>query len=91
MFKYLLLNKEGYCYGFSILNSPIEQEDMVLLDSEEDENSYLNRKYDTNGKVWLNEYKSNNIETDELLQSEIQAQILLNTEYLVSISQLNNA
>lgn len=88
MYKYLLIDNEGYCYGFSILNSIKERDYMILIDSEEDENEYMYRKYDKENNIWLNEYKNREIDiVDQLSQKELEERIML--EYLVAIQELN--
>lgn len=88
MYKYLLIDNEGYCYGFSILNSIKERDYMILIDSEEDENEYMYRKYDKENNIWLNEYKNREIDIeDQLSQKELEERIML--EYLVAIQELN--
>lgn len=88
MYKYLLIDNEGYCYGFSILNSIKERDYMILIDSEEDENEYMYRKYDKENNIWLNEYKNREIDiVDQLSQKELEERIML--EYLVAMQELN--
>lgn len=53
-FIYAQINEQGYCIAISSLSGEVINDNLILL--EEYDESYLNRKYDTETKEWTDEY-----------------------------------
>ena len=54
MFNYAQINELGYCIGLSCLSGEVIKDNLILID--DFDSSYINRKYDTENKVWTDEY-----------------------------------
>ena len=54
MVDYAQINEQGYCIGIAYLSSEVLQDDMIQIENYDI--SYINRKYDRQNKKWTDEY-----------------------------------
>lgn len=54
MVDYAQINEQGYCIGIASLSSEVLQDDMIQIENYDI--SYINRKYDRQNKKWTDEY-----------------------------------
>lgn len=83
MFRYALINNDGFVYGESFLSGEVDSPNMILVD---EGFSLENKKY-ING-VWAGYIPES---TPEILLTDQEQSILetaINTEYLVALADL---
>lgn len=83
MFRYAQIDENGYIVSDSYLSGEVNADNMISIDKDFD---LTNKKY-VNGE-WV-EYTPEPIES-EPTTDEILADIQVNTDYLVCLSEINN-
>ena len=101
MFNYAQLDERDYCIGISTLSGEVLQDDMILID--EEDMSYIRRKYDRAQNRWTDEYFIPDpiepiISEHELITKEISYSVeitsddnLINMDMLLTIDEKLNA
>lgn len=84
MFRYAQINKNGVVTSDSQLSREVISENMIPIDNDFD---LTNKKYNIETKEWES-YTQLEPQELESTQEEVQAQTLLNTEYLVIMSEI---
>ena len=70
MFYYAQLDLIGFCIGVSCLSGEVENDKLVQIENYDV--NYINRKYDLINKVWTNEYR----QSEELFEPSTKEEIL---------------